>query len=140
MKHFCREKLSFVDQPEYPTADPNSSLSKIQVCWKTGPSLHISVGKHEVTHSAKLSCVFLQVLLRNSTGNCSFKQYYKIMQWVWSACVAMPLNLMRCYALHRHQTNKPSCRTFTGCSAKKFVLTGVHLHKKQYTGKTIQSS
>lgn len=65
---------------------------------------------------------FCKVLLWNSTGNCSFKQYYKIMQWVWSACVAMPLNLMRCYALHRHQTNKPSCRTFTGCSAKKFVL------------------
>lgn len=47
---------------------------------------------------------------------------------IQSACTAMPFKLTGCCT---------SDRILTNYSANKFVLTGVHLDKKQYTGKTI---
>lgn len=57
-----------------------------------------------------------------------------------SACIAMPLNLMGCYTLEGDEANNSDRKIFTNYSANKFVLTGIRLVKKQYTGKTIQTS
>lgn len=54
-----------------------------------------------------------------------------------SACTAMTLKFMGYCTLHGDQANESGCRIFTNYSANIFVLTGVHLDKKQYSGKTI---